>query len=245
MATLVNPATLGLGVLQSGLSLYGLSKIGAQTPYTVSPEMQGAYDRAEGMAQQGFTGAEKASFAQDLARQNRLKLQRGLDLSGGNFAGAINAAANSTNTTALNQFASSDAAVKRQNIKYSDALAQALQHQKNLQVQNLNRERELKMNAYGGALKMGLENIVNPLNATAAFNYGKNNPSGGAAASGSVYPDAGAGDVTKINTTVDPTIQSSSTMSRGLSIPSYYYNSIQTSPGNVNPPQYDPNKPFG
>lgn len=168
---IVNPFTLGLGALQTGLSLYGLSKIGKQNDYTISPEIGNAYNRAESMAREGFTGEEEAGFKQNLARSNRLRLQRGLDAGGSGLAGAVNAGINSTNIGALNEFASSDAALKRKNIQYADTLAQAIQHQRNLQTQNLNREREMKQQAYGGALKSGLENIVNPLNATSAFNY--------------------------------------------------------------------------
>lgn len=169
----VDPFTLGLGALQTGLGIYGLSKLGKQQypQYSVSPEMQHSYDRAEAMSGQGYSGQEKAAFFQSLAQSNSNRLQRGLKMAGGNLGAALNASANANDVNALNSFAASDANMNRQNIRYSDTLAQALQHQKNLQVQNQVQRRERMEQAYGGAVKQGLQNIVNPLNATAALKY--------------------------------------------------------------------------
>jgi hypothetical protein len=170
-AGLLLPA--GLGALESIGGMIGLLKE-AKKPYPkygVSSELQGAYDRAQGEAQFGYSGAEKAAFHQDLARANSLRLQRGLALAGGSLGSAVNAATQSSDISALNNFAASDEAVRRQKISYADTLAQAVQRQKNLETQNQIQRKVMMEQAYGGALKAGLTNITNGIGGYMAYKY--------------------------------------------------------------------------
>lgn len=144
--------------------------------YTLNPALSNAYGRSDQMAKQGFTGAETGAFKQNLAQGSNLAYQRGISLGGGGMAQALNAGINANKTQALNQFAGQDAALHRQNIKYSDTLAQALQHQSNLETQNEIARRNALEQSYGKAAQTGLSNIGSGLNLTGALMNQQFNP---------------------------------------------------------------------
>lgn len=134
VAAAVALAGLAYGVYnsetQKAQAKEGLNKQKFQN-FSVSPELQGAYQRAQAMSQFGFSPAEKASFRQNKAQDINTQAQRALDIGGGNMARTISKLGQISNLQSENQFAAQDAAIKRQNIKYADSLAGALQGEKN------------------------------------------------------------------------------------------------------------------
>lgn len=156
-------------------SLKNLSK--EQYPeYTISPELQQAYQRAEGMAKQGFSAEETAQFQQGVARQQTGAFRQATDLGGGNLARAISAGLGAQNLQAQGQFAAQGAQLKRQNIQYADELARSIQQQKNLATQEKIQRRQMLEQAYGSAAKTGLENITSSLGGIGASLFEAYNP---------------------------------------------------------------------
>lgn len=162
----------GVGAVTSGIKAYKAHKAlkelqKQQLPnYSISPEMQHAYSRAEGMTNRGFTGAEEAAFKANLGQSSNTSYQQAMDQSGGNMAQAILGGINSGNVNALNQFAAQDAQQRRANIAYADQLAGQLQNQQNMATGQEINYRMAQEQAYGKALQDNLNN------AQSAFNYG-------------------------------------------------------------------------
>lgn len=141
--------------------------------YGVAPELRNAFGRAEQMAQSGYTPSERAAYMGSLNRANNLSYRRATDASGGNLARAIGAGIQSNNINQLQQFAASDAALKRQNIRYSDSLAQALQHQQNLASQVDINYRNAEEQAYGISAQQQGQNIQQGVMALGQLAYAK------------------------------------------------------------------------
>lgn len=186
-------ASLAYNAYKDSEAKKGLNKISAQKfpNYSLSPQLKSAYDQSVTDAQHGFTPAETAAFTNSLARQNNLSYRRATDSAGGNLASAINRGLQSQNIGALNQFAGQDAAMQRGNIRYRDTLAQALQHNQNLQSQADISHRVMLEQAYGKAesdAQMGMVNsglaFGNALAYGAANNQGGGQRSAGGAAQG-------------------------------------------------------------
>lgn len=143
--------------------------------YTVTPEQLGAqqranqsYQRAQGLALGGYTPAEKAAYQQNLAKANNTALYNARNVGGGQSSAAINGALGSQNLNALLNFASSDAALNRQNIRYADQAGQYLDqtgqqitNQKNLQTNIDIQRRQMQEQALGKALGEGRTNTAN------------------------------------------------------------------------------------
>lgn len=137
--------------------------------YQISPELQSSYSRAQSMANQGYTAQETAAFNQNLSRNQATQFRTAIDQSGGNLARAINAGLQANNIGAINQFASSDAQIRRQNIRNADDLARALQSQKNLSVSSALQRRNQLEQAYGSALAQQRENLAGTLGDVTSF----------------------------------------------------------------------------
>ncbi len=172
------------GLIKHNKAQKAIDELG-KTPYpkfTLSPQLSNAYGRAEEMAKQGYTAPEIAAFNQNLAQQNTLALRQGTDRAGGQMAGALNAGINAMNLGAINQFAGQDAMLKRQNIRYSDTLAQALQSQQNLASQAEIARRNALEQAYGMAAQQQGQNIAGSVMALGSLydrGFGGNKMSGG------------------------------------------------------------------
>lgn len=168
-------ASLGLGLVQAGYGLYKANQLDNQPlPLPeVTPEMRNAYNRAEGMATQGYTPQEAAAFKQNLATSNNLSYRNAVNMAGGNLAGAIGRGIQANNLGALNQFASNDASLRRSNMRYADSLASHLQSISNAKQQMLMARRGQAEQAAGGALQSGLNNVASTLNMNQAMNFYK------------------------------------------------------------------------
>jgi hypothetical protein len=125
--------------------------------YQISPELQGAYQRAQAMSQYGFAPEEKAQFQGQLARTQAGMRQSALDLSGGGMGAAIGSVLQAQQTGAVTEFAARGAGLRRENIRYADTLAQAVQSQQNLIQQQRIARRQMLEQAYGQAAQMGTE----------------------------------------------------------------------------------------
>jgi hypothetical protein len=180
-ASIMALSNMVLGGIQAGTGLYGLNQL-SKTPYpefSITPGLQSAYGRAEGMANQGFTPAEQAAFQQRMAGTRAGAFRRGAELSGGQLAGALNRGLQAQQFGAENQFAAQGAQLQRSNTRYADSLAQAIQNQSNMATQAQIGRRNAQEQAYGGAVKAGLGNIANTLNlnqALSAYGGGGNKP---------------------------------------------------------------------
>jgi hypothetical protein len=151
---------------QAGKQLKNLSK----TPideYSVSPELQNSYSRAEAMANQGFAPEEKAAFQQGVGRQQAGAFQNAVDQSGGNLSSAIGAALKSQNIGVQSDFAAQGSRLKSQHMQYADELAGRIQSQKNLMTEAKRQRRTMLEQAYGSAKKQGIENITGALTGAA------------------------------------------------------------------------------
>ncbi len=154
-------ANVTMGAIEAYAGYQGLKNLN-KNPfplYSISPELQNSYNRAQGLADQGFTGAETANFEQNVAEQENTGYRQGVQMSGGNLAGAISAGLGAQRLNSFNQFAGQDASLHRQNIHYADTLSSALQSQKNLiQSAAIQRRNQLE-GAYGKLMGTGLTNV--------------------------------------------------------------------------------------
>ena len=126
-------------------------------------EMRDSRNRAGQMAQSGFTPAENAAFQQQLARSQNTAYRRGVDTAP-NMASAINAGINYTNIGAINQHATNDAQLHRQNIRYHDTFSDKLQGiaDKNVAQQITNRNYAYQQ--LGEGAQAGMQMIGSGLN---------------------------------------------------------------------------------
>jgi len=153
------------GIIQQTKAQKALKEL-AKTPppeYSVSPELQGAYQRAQAMSQYGFAPEEKAQFQGQLARSQAGQRQSALDLSGGSMGGAIGSVLQAQQTGAITDFAAKGAGLKRENIRYADTLASQVQSQQNLIQQQRIARRQMLEQAYGQASAQGTENMFGAL----------------------------------------------------------------------------------
>lgn len=190
----------GIGAITSGVKAYRAHKQlkelqkQAMPNYSVSPEMQNAFNRAEGMTGRGFTPAEEAAFKANLAQSSNTSYRQSLDQSGGNMSQAILGGINSRNISALNQFAAQDAGQRRANIAYADQLAGQLQNQKNMATeQDIARRLEMER-GYGKAVSENLNNLQSSVNYGLTMGLGSSDLGGMAGAFGKKANDPFAAD---------------------------------------------------
>lgn len=135
--------------------------------YSISPELQHSYQRAEGMTKYGFAPEETAAFNQGVARQQTGAFTNAIDQAGGNLSSAIGAALKSQNIGAQSEFAAKGAQLKAQHIEYADSIGARIQNQQNLMVQAKRQRREQLEQAYGQAKQAGISNVTNALSGIA------------------------------------------------------------------------------
>ncbi len=130
--------------------------------YSVSPELQDAYTRAQDMVKYG-TPAQDAAEQQQLVRSQNTAFQRARQSAPG-FAQQFNAGLNYVNAAAQNQIAARKEQRHLDAIHYADSLGKAIQGQKNLasgaDIQNYNFQQQ----AFGGAIRNQNENLFKALN---------------------------------------------------------------------------------
>lgn len=153
------------GAIQKSKAQKALEELG-KTPapeYGITPELQGAYQRAEAMSRYGFAPEEKAQFQSQLARQQSGARQSALDISGGGMGAAIGSVLQAQQTGAVTDFAAKGAGLRRENIRYADTLAGQIQSQQNLIQQQRISRRQMLEESYGKASAMGTEAMYGAL----------------------------------------------------------------------------------
>lgn len=175
------PIMLALALAQGAYSAYNANKASNQLDqldkegrpkYQVSPELQGSYNRAEQMSGQGFTGAEKGAFRQNVAQDTNTKSQRALDIGGGSLARTISRFGTIGNLGAENKFAAQDAAQHRSNIHYADSLAKSIQGTKDRETGAGIHDYNLKEQAFGAAKSQDMSNIFSSLAMAGQYGLG-------------------------------------------------------------------------
>lgn len=162
---------LAQGIVQYRQGTQGLKNLAKiQAPsYSVSPEMQDAYNLSKSNASVGYSPEETANFNQSLARSGNANVQRGTDMAGGSMAGALNAGQQFTNVGAINNFAAGDASERNQHAGAFYGQAGAMQGQKNLMNEQAIKERLMKEQAYGMAVQAGMKNFNTGSNKIGGF----------------------------------------------------------------------------
>lgn len=164
----IDPVSAGLAGAQALFGLYQtlkgrkeLKNLDKNKPegFTITPELQKSYARAEQMAQDGYTPQEEAAFQANLQRQSNAAYNRSFAFGGNTMAGAIQAGLNFQNTAALNQFAANDASLQRQNIRYADQRGDAITQQRNrIAGQELN-DYAAQQQMWGQTMQSGINNM--------------------------------------------------------------------------------------
>lgn len=167
-----------LGAYETWAGLKGLRNLEKNKPqgYTISPELNKSYQRAESMTGTGFSGAEKGAFQSRVATDQNTIYGSAVQQAGGNLAQTIAMGLQGQKIQAENTFAADDASLRRENIKYADSLMKDIQSQKNLATEQKLNEYQQKEAAYGGAVKAGLENIGGAFNLTQVLGGGTGLP---------------------------------------------------------------------
>lgn len=102
-----------------------LDKI-ARPDFSVSPELQKSYNRAESMAQYGLSPQEIAAMDAEAASNKTSQLRSGIARTGGSMAGALGVIAGmSMNDYSLGK-GRMDAQMRRQNIQYADQVGRSI-----------------------------------------------------------------------------------------------------------------------
>ena len=149
--------------------------------YELSPAITKAYEEAQGIyakgqqrAKYGYSPEEQASFANALARNQNVQMQRGQQAAGGQASRYIGSALAANNLQAASDFLARDAAFKQQKQNYADSLfgnvagmARTLQSQQNQIQQNRIRRRELLENALGRGMSQARMNMYGAMYKTA------------------------------------------------------------------------------
>lgn len=170
---LIAGGTAALGLLQAIQGYRGLKKIQKEPipELTITPQLRGAYDRAQLMTTRGYTPQQEAAFKALLASQQNTAFRNALNQGGGNLAQAINAGLKSQNIDALNQFAANDSEIQRQNIKYADSFADRFQGVSDENIRAALQRRMARETALGQATQSGLNNLANAANMFGAYGY--------------------------------------------------------------------------
>lgn len=158
--------------------------------YDITPEQQNSYDRAQQLANSGFTQDEKSAYLGNLASANNQSYNKAFAYGGNTLAGAIRSGVNYSNLGALNSLAVNDAQLHRQNIHYADQQGQQISAQRNRNTGQKLQEYHDQQVALGQAQKAGKENMLNSVNMFAALSGGGGSLGGAKGLSGTPYSGA-------------------------------------------------------
>jgi hypothetical protein len=166
-----NPIGFGLGAIQAGVGLYQLNKL-SKTPqpeYKASEGTLAANQRAQQMAQMGYTPSQIAAYKANLGTALNTQFANQRNLAGGNLAGALGARGSMQKFMALNQFAAGDADRQMQNIRYADEQTAGLQRMQNMNTEAAMRRRLMTEQALGAAVQQGTVNMAGAFDTGASF----------------------------------------------------------------------------
>ena len=136
-----------------------LDKI-ARPEFSVSPELQKSYNRAESMAQYGLSPQEKAVMEAQAASNRSSQLRTGFARTGGSMAGALGVISGASMNDFTLGMGRMDAQMRRQNIQYADQVAKGVDQVRMMQ-QRLAIERDQsRRDAAANLFNMGGQNIA-------------------------------------------------------------------------------------
>lgn len=152
-----------LGGVQMAIAIRKLKQLDKNKPmgYQITPEEQETYQRTKAAADYGFSQSEKDAYMGGMQRQQDVNYQRALQTGGGSLAGALGA---STSRRDLSQFAMSDAQLKRAKEGQFLSAAKDISRKRDVMTEQSLAEYRQKQQAWGQALKSGLENVTNVAN---------------------------------------------------------------------------------
>lgn len=137
--------------------------------YGVTPELQGYYNQAssEVLNPQGFSGAERGAFNQQMGQNYNTQYANAVGRAGGQTGSFINNVLTANNLNAGNQFAVSDANLRRQN-RQSAFNRQSYGVGQIQNIDNMNTQADLNYRlmteqALGGAIAQQKQNISNAI----------------------------------------------------------------------------------
>lgn len=132
--------------------------------YTVSKELQASYDRAERMAQRGFTPEEEAAARSAQSGALAGQIRGGIARTGGSMAGALNVIAGSSQNDYNLRFLSENARQKRANIQYADQVMGKIDRVR-MMAQELDiQRRQAQEDAASNLYNTGMQNLEYGLN---------------------------------------------------------------------------------
>lgn len=144
--------------------------------YDITPEQTRSYNRAEQIANVGFTGAERNRAMQDIASSQNLAFRRAQQIGGGNAAKSITGALGASRLNAMNELAGRDAMLRRRNMAYADNVGNQLTSQRNRQTaQDIAYRMEVERNL-GQAKQQGAMNVLNAISGGTYAAYGNLKP---------------------------------------------------------------------
>lgn len=158
--------SLILGGIQAGLGAYNLHKLNKtpQPNFSITPELQKSYGRAEDRTGYGFSPEQRSDYFNGVAGRYNQGLRNASDLSGGQMASAFGRGLQASQLRDFSNFAAQDAAQQQQNIRYADQMGGQMTNQRNMIAQQEIENRRAKEQAFGGALSSGLNNIAGAAN---------------------------------------------------------------------------------
>lgn len=155
-----------LGLAQGAYGAYKLAELG-QTPeenYSISPELTRSYNRARVRSGYGFSPEQRSAYMNGSAGRYAQAYNNALRLSGGNMSQALSRALQASQLRDFSNYASQDAAMQQNNIRYEDQIGDRVSQQRNFMTGHNIATRRRKEEAYGGALKAGLNNVAGAAN---------------------------------------------------------------------------------
>jgi hypothetical protein len=151
------------GAFQANRARKGLKALRNQPmpQFGITPEQTTSYNRAERLANTGFTGSERAAIGQNIAGASNLAYRRAMDIGGGSGARSIQGALNASGLNAYNRMGADDAALRRRNMQYADTVGRGITNQRNMETQRAFNYRMELERSLGAAKTQGIENIAN------------------------------------------------------------------------------------
>lgn len=165
--------TFAVSGLNAYMGLKGLRELNKQPRpnYSVSPEMAMSQNRSFINSKYGFTPQQTGDFNQRLAMNQSGNFRNQVNMGGGSLAQALSSRGNAQNLGAINQYASQDAALLNQNIRYNDQVNSNIQNQLNRKVGQDIDYRMSDEKAIGGSLQAGLGGLGSAGNMMGSLAY--------------------------------------------------------------------------
>jgi hypothetical protein len=136
-----------------------LSKV-PMPEYSVSPELQAAYNRADAMANQGFSPAERANMFQAQAGSMASQTRAGLARTGGSMSAALQVIGGMNQNQFLLGYGDADAKRRLDNAKFAYKAAQDVDKVRMMnQELRISRDQQKRLSASNLA-NMGIQNLA-------------------------------------------------------------------------------------